>query len=752
MKNYFFAKTANQETIQQHTDKLLSRYYEIRSIYPYIPELNWDALKIACIYHDFGKINSKFQNKIMNKLNESGSNFELLPDIIGMDEVPHGYLSCSFLEPEKLKNNFSDEEIMIIYQAIYYHHNREAVEGIQIQKIVNEDMANHFKTFKYNEVVMPDTLKSKYLKWIKNRITKAEYIDNLDVVRQYIKIKGLLNKIDYSASGDIAIEKSSDKLYEKTINFFDRKKYNLNELQEYMIKNQNNHNIVIASTGIGKTEAALLWIGNNKGFFTLPLKVSINAIYDRIINEINHDSEKIGLLHSDTKIEYISRNLNLNSNIYNHTKQLSMPLTICTLDQLIDFVFKFEGYEMKLATLSYSKLVIDEIQMYSPEMLGYLILALKEIHEMGGKFCIMTATLPPIFLSLLQRQISDFNFSPKVFIKKNNNISVIRHKIKIHNSKIETEDILSNIKNKKVLVIVNTVKKAQELYEKIKRYDINVNLLHSRFTKEHRKIKEEEILKQGSLVHKEECIWVTTQIVEASLDIDFDILYTELSDLSGLFQRMGRVYRGREFNGNEANIHIYVGEKYSDISGVGTGNKPIIDREIFLMAKDRLLSLGESIITEEEKMSLVEDLYSEKNMKGTTYYKKIWQTISTYKDIKEYELQKSEVSLREIDTKLVIPIDVYKANQKEIDATIYKISLTNSTNKKILLKENIMKYTLTIPGNEFKLAYEKGFCAETLALDTYTFVPVIDYAYDDKKGLFRRNQNLDGFCEETQFA
>ena len=73
-KNRFFAKTANLEKIQQHTDKLLSRYYELRALYPKIPNLNWKALRIVCVYHDFGKMNSKFQNKIMThckmKLNQ----------------------------------------------------------------------------------------------------------------------------------------------------------------------------------------------------------------------------------------------------------------------------------------------------------------------------------------------------------------------------------------------------------------------------------------------------------------------------------------------------------------------------------------------------------------------------------------------------------------------------------------------------------------------------------------------------------
>ena len=42
---------------------------------------------------------------------------------------------------------------------------------------------------------------------------------------------------------------------------------------------------------------------------------------------------------------------------------------------------------------------------------------------------------------------------------------------------------------------------------------------------------------------------------------DFDILYTELSDISGLLQRMGRVYRNRKLNSEEPNVHIFVGNE-----------------------------------------------------------------------------------------------------------------------------------------------------------------------------------------------
>ena len=66
-------------------------------------------------------------------------------------------------------------------------------------------------------------------------------------------------------------------------------KFKQNDLQQFAEANQNKNIIVIGSTGMGKTEAALLWSNNDKTFFTLPLRISINAIYDRIKDVIEYE-------------------------------------------------------------------------------------------------------------------------------------------------------------------------------------------------------------------------------------------------------------------------------------------------------------------------------------------------------------------------------------------------------------------------------------------------------------------------------
>ena len=102
-----------------------------------------------------------------------------------------------------------------------------------------------------------------------------------------------------------------------------------------------------------------------------------------------------------------------------------------------------------------------------------------------------------------------------------------------------------------------------------------VKLLHSMFIQRDRRKLEQQI--EEFAKGDEPGIWVTTQIVEASLDVDFDYLYTELSSLDSLFQRLGRCYRRREFNLKEPNIYVYTEE----LSGIGT----IYNSEIFELSK-----------------------------------------------------------------------------------------------------------------------------------------------------------------------
>lgn len=733
-ENKFLAKSTSnsslEETIQEHTLELLKQFKIIKDIYPNIKNLNWDILKLACIYHDLGKMNTKFQIKL-------GSN--LKDDLKDLEEVHHGYLSPAFLPKKYLESIYSDEELKILYQSIFYHHARHLLDNYKLlRETIDKDLSKYMKSFEFEELLDSEGLNNSYKKRVKNRITSQDE----ELFYKYIITKGLLNKIDYSASAHIPVEVESVNLYEKTVQSIEGNGFKLNDLQEYMCENQDENNIIIASTGIGKTEGALLWIGNNKGFFTLPLKVSINAIYDRVISEskINFDKDKAGLLHSDTLIEYLNREKEeeLEHSRLTETKQLSLPLTICTLDQLIDFVFKYPGFEVKLATLAYSKLVIDEIQMYSPDMIGHLLVALKYVHDMGGKFSIVTATLPGIIVDFLKELGVKFKVPEKPFIKRDIKTGEyqIRHRMKVLERNLNVSDILSpGYENKKILVIANTVKEAQSIYRDLKDSlpnGFNINLLHSRFIRKHRQEKESAILDMGNLASNETGIWVSTQIVEASLDIDFDVLYTELSDVSGLFQRMGRVYRNRSLEGEDTNIYVYVGDRFNYPSGIKESkNRSIIDIDIFKLSKEAIMMYNDDIITELDKIDIVEKVYSKENLKNTDYYKKIKETINSDLERIDFDLKKGEEKLRDIDSTTIIPICIYKENIDEIQEVLSKLKSSNDRIEREILKNKIKDYTVSV--DSYRVMNVKAY--ETLHLSRFERIDVFNLKYSKEMGL-----------------
>lgn len=728
MKNRFLAKSSpEKQTIKEHTEILLEELARLKKMYPYI-NVKWDLLEDACIYHDFGKINTKFQNKIMQKIDE---NMELLNDLFPrIQEIPHGYLSCAFIPLDRI-SNIEDRKILL--QAVFYHHKRPEVGMDDLKTIVNEDLTLYYEDFSNcitYPIVKPTMMFKRY---VSKRIRK---LNGEETVKQFIMVKGLLNKIDHAASAGIPVEVRSAELTNALNHFFKEKlKSKQNELQLYMKTHQDQNNIVIASTGSGKTEGALYWIGEGKGFFTLPLRVSINAIYQRIYNKILY--HEVALLHSDSESEYI-KNDQYTIDFYEQTIQWSMPLTICTLDQMLDFVFKQEGYEKKLAILAYSRLIIDEIQMYSPKMLACLLIALKEINEIGGKFTIMTATFAP-FIGDLMDQLKIKVNRPKPFLQNENGEVMIRHRMIVKKQQLTIDDILANKEDRKLLVIVNTVKQAQMMYEQLKKQRKDVYLFHSRFTKNDRSVKENAIIEMGQQENQCRGIWITTQVVEASVDIDFDVLYTELSDLNGLFQRMGRIYRKRKLDHNRINIYVYNGgDEYP--SGINSTRYSVIDRSIFDLSKKALLQYQEPIIlTEEHKMNLIEKVYTTENLEESDYYNEVENYIHLLTHIIEYEeLDRKVTVLRDIFNETIIPKKVYKEHIDKINDLIYQykcsFKVENHEEARILrgkLRDQLYGFTVDIP----RYRFSQLNLSNKIWLGSYISIPIADCKYDSELGL-----------------
>ena len=711
----YYAKSNPIETVKEHTDKLLENLEILKRTYgaKIVQEIDmteerfWQLMEIICKYHDVGKVYSGFQNEIRKNIGET-----LLQTRFNNEQMKHEQISPMFVPYKEYE--LTKTERKLVYQAIYYHHERNNTMHIDrelLNEIIEEDIQPNISQIENELQIKIPELKTTYLGMVEgqSRITEFD-----DIYKDYCIIKGLLHRLDHCSSAWIPVEDDTkDEISEFVEKFMDNQDFEPNDLQQFAKVKQNKNIIVIGSTGMGKTEGALLWSNNDKTFFTLPLRISINAIYDRIKEKIGY--EHVGLLHS-TAVDYLDEKDEENEFAkIEQARNLYEKITTCTIDQIFPFVFKYRGYEKIYATLSYSKVIIDEIQAYSPEIVAVILKGLQMINNLNGKFMVMTATLPRIYKERLDEMGIKFEYNE--FIK-----DTIRHKIQLVDSRIEQdiEEIKENSKNKKVLIIVNTINKAIEMYKKLKDENIsNVNLLHSRFIQADRSEKEEKI-KEFSKNRNKAGIWITTQIVEASLDIDFDMLYTEMYTLDSLFQRLGRCYRSREYDGNRQNVKIYI----KDTSGVGY----IYDREIYEKSIDLLSPYNEEILKERVKIDLVDKLYSKEMLQGTEFYKKFKESFKILDNIIDYDTSKKDAQhiLRDIDNIDVIPKIIYDEKLN----LFAEYESEKEKKKKYELKRKIDKLFISINSkNKWKL--NKFITECPYVKGKY----IIDTKYDKKIGL-----------------
>lgn len=668
----YYAKSINENiSIKEHTQMVLDSYHELLKLKNkyFNDELN-KMIETSIKYHDIGKVNTIFQEKMRRHYNS--------------DEIPHGYLSALTIRLKDLDPAIKEfKHFKTIINAVYYHHRRSIYNEKEIENFAKNHFEKQLEYYLESQYpgVRYDNLNRIYTRDLSSPITKLEeWIE-------FVIVKGILNRCDWSASGNLAIEIEAEQSMKDNI----LKRFDLNSVQKFMMENYNENVAIVASTGAGKTEAALLWLNDEKGFFTLPMKVSANAIYQRIKEHYLlpiDNQNKVAILHGDCYKLYDNDLAN-----YHNARNLAYPLTVCTIDQIFKFAYKALGTEHLLATLKYSKVIIDELQAYSPDMLATIITALKYIHKIGGKFAIITATLPQFILD----ELSTCNIKYKRFIGNINN----RHKIMIHEDDMlnDLDNILEDAKTKKALVICNTVNSAQKLYIKLLELDSNteIHLLHSRYTKKHRQILEDDVIEFSKSNRTGICI--STQIVEASLDIDFDVLYTYLSSIDSLIQRMGRVYRKRENSNQLVNVHIYT---FKD--GIGC----VYDKIIYERTLDVLKDYHNQMFLEEEKIKCMDEVYDRKELEKTKYMKIYNEKMEYLSNLTALQVEKSEVDnkFRNINSIFILPERFY--NLKEVEKLIDCIkSDENKTTKRYELLNNLIDYC--IPYTIYKPLKSSGY-------------------------------------------
>ncbi len=716
------AKSSPEKSIREHTDELLSALENLKKLGYISDERVYKLCKHACEYHDYGKVNHEFQERLKTRKKFDPAN-----------EIAHNLLSVPLVE----KNELSDDDFATVLNAVINHHHY--TDNIGFLQDNKEQIYEKLADWNYSKV--------------KSSIIKK--MINLRETPLAIFVQGVLLKCDYSASGGIEIEFQNDFLRLALERVFES--FTINPMQKFCAENMDKNLIITAPTGMGKTEASLLWLGDNKGFYILPLKTAINSMYLRICENIlnNDDIEtKVALLHSDSMSVILKNQLASELDIFDYVnlgKRFSLPITVCTPDQIFDFVFKYGGYELKLATLSYSKVIIDEIQAYNAELLSYVIYGIHQIIKMGGSIAIFTATLPPYILALIEKP---YEISPFIKADFSSEQAKIRHNVKVIDSEISAtfiyETFLKNIEkdSNKALVVCNTVKNAQKIYKELveKFGDECVKLLHAKFTKNDRASKEKQILEDGRSEVKKTIIWVSTQIVEASLDIDFDFIFTELSELSGLFQRLGRCNRKGLKSTNEYNCYIFTKISEHILISKYDSNKGFIDKDIYNLSKIALEHI-DGILTEEEKTQLLEAAFTYENLKDSLFIKEYNSKYKYVSDIFVDDSDHTEVDrrFRRIISKNIIPSVVYEENEDVINEALETLQAEKNDNfKELILDKQRAKNIIEgfcVSVNPYDV--QKGDLVKTIKLNKFTNIEIVDCTYDDKVGFVKKKKTAD---------
>ena len=501
----------------------------------------------GAILHDIGKAHPVFQDRLQGKgvrgktyRHEIGSLFFLS----AFPKEEHDTLIEMVAGHHKsVKNDVGEKGLLDLDKGFDYIDNHLGNWDIWSRKGI--DLLNHFG--------ISATL-----------ISKKEALDNLDYVINYCKKKtkergfsewrGLLMGADHFASALIHdTEKNTNRLFKMpNLSFFDRKSdlYPLSLIDNY--SSEKKHTIVVACTGAGKTDY-LFKRCRGRVFYTLPFQASINAMFKRVANsleETNPDLD-IRVLHASSSV--VKRKKDEEESVLQ--SMFGSSIKILTPHQLAAIAFGLRGYEALLLDLKDCDIILDEIHTYTGISQAIVLKLIEILKQLNCRIHIGTATMPSILYDKIKKLLGDDILETSLTIDELDKFD--RHRTFKIDSFENAYEIIKNAveKKEKVLIVMNKVDKAQEVYALIRELynDIPMLLLHSRFRRCDRNDKEKDLIgleDSGISIEKfntsnEACIVISTQIVEVSLDISFDVMITQTAPLDALAQRFGRINRKR---------------------------------------------------------------------------------------------------------------------------------------------------------------------------------------------------------------
>lgn len=340
--------------------------------------------------------------------------------------------------------------------------------------------------------------------------------------------------------------------------------------------------IVEDETGAGKTEAALilaqrmLIAGKGDGLFVgLPTMATADAMFSRVSKSLGRmffDSPTLTLAHgraglsaayNDVRIgaENSPEDVSCTDWLADHRRRaLLANVGIGTIDQALLSVLPVKFQTLRHYGLSSKILIVDEVHELGEPYIAVMLETLLRMHRnAGGSAILLTATLPlhlrKSLLAVYGAEDDQDPAYPALTVAKG---SVRRDLPKATGAKgavevkrlVDAKAALDLIREKSQLGaacvwIRNAVDDAIAAVKAFREMGIDAELLHARFTLGDRKCIEHAALDRfgKSGTGREGRILVGTQVLESSLDLDFDVMVTDLAPMAGLVQRAGRLWR-----------------------------------------------------------------------------------------------------------------------------------------------------------------------------------------------------------------
>ncbi len=372
-----------------------------------------------------------------------------------------------------------------------------------------------------------------------------------------------------------------------------------NEIQSAVIKLADSFElpalvILEAPTGVGKTEAALYladrWLqrGQERGLYVaMPSQATSNQMYERVARFLGQRfrRETVGLylLHAQARwvlpalrhrLAGISQSeqetVAVSEWFASHRKRgLLAPFAVGTVDQALLTVLLTKHFFVRMFGLSHKVVIFDEVHAYDTYMSELFLRLLNWLKQLGTSVILLSATLPnetrrklieSYADQVLQPEELTSALYPRLTLCSGQTVQTVElpapasRTIQLEWIEQPSNEIASRLAQELreggcAVVICNTVGRAQEVFTAIEQAGFlnsdELLLLHSRFPYAWRRGIEQRVLrffgKQGERPAR--AVLVATQIVEQSLDLDFDLLITDPAPIDLLLQRAGRLHR-----------------------------------------------------------------------------------------------------------------------------------------------------------------------------------------------------------------